>query len=73
MLESAGIDTSVFSAHSVHGASSTAAANLGITTNEILKAADWSSKSVFHRFYYKPTENPTFGRAVLSFTRDSPK
>ena len=42
LLEAAGINTSVFSAHSVRGASSSAAANLGITTNEILKAADWS-------------------------------
>ena len=48
MLESAGVDTSVFIAHSVRGASSTAAANLGITTNDILKAADWSSESVFY-------------------------
>ena len=66
LLESAGIDTSVFNAHSVRGASSTAAANLGITTNDILKAADWSSESIFQRFYYKPTENPSYGRAVLS-------
>ena len=69
-LESAGIDTSVFNAHSVRGASSTAAANLGITTNDILKAGDWSSESVFQKFYYKPTEDPSFGRAVLS-CRDS--
>ena len=66
LLEAAGIDTSVFSAHSVRGVSSSAAANLGITTNEILKAADWSSQSVFQRFYYKPVEDPGFGRAVLS-------
>jgi len=66
LLEAAGVDTSVFNAHSVRGASSSAAANLGITTNEILKAADWSSESVFQKFYYKPTADPTFGRAVLS-------
>ena len=40
LLEAAGIDTTVFTAHSVRGASSSAAANLGITTNDILKAAD---------------------------------
>ena len=66
LLEAAGIDTSVFNAHSVRGASSSTAANVGITTNEILKAADWSSESVFQKFYYKPTEDPSFGRAVLS-------
>ena len=66
LLAAAGIDTSVFAAHSVRGASSSTAANLGITTNDILKAAGWSSESVFQRFYYKPTEDPSFGRAVLS-------
>ena len=66
MLEAAGIDTSVFTAHSVRGALSSVAANLGIATNYILKAADWSSESVFQS---KPTEDPSFGRAVLS-TKD---
>ena len=66
LLEAAGIDTSVFTAHSVRGVSSSVAANMGITTNDILKAADWSSESVFQRFYYKPTEDPSYGRAVLS-------
>ena len=64
----AGIDTSVFSAHSLRGASSSAAANLGIKTNDVLKAADWNSESVFQRGYYKPTEDPSFGRVVLSTT-----
>ena len=38
----------------------------GVTTNDILKAADWSTDSVFRRFYYKPVHSPTFGNAVLS-------
>ena len=63
LLEAAGVDTSIFSAHSVRGASSSTAANMGITTNDILKAG---SESVFHKFYYKSSENPSFGRAVLS-------
>ena len=66
-LEAAGVDTSIFSAHSVRGASSSKAANMGNTTNEILRAADWSSESVFQKFYHKPTEKrSSFGRAVLS-------
>ena len=43
---------------------------LGITTNDILKAVDWSSESLFQKFYYISTDNPSFGRAVLS-TRGS--
>lgn len=66
MLEAAGVDTSIFNAHSVRGASSSKAANMGITTGDILKAADWSSESVFQRFYHKPTGQSKYGRAVLS-------
>ena len=35
VLSAAGIDTAIFSAHSTRGASSSAAANIGITTNDI--------------------------------------
>ena len=51
LLEASGIDTSIFSAHSVRGASSSAAAStaasMSISTAEILKAANWSLESVF--------------------------
>ena len=66
VLRLAGIDVSIFSAHSVRGASTSAAAGAGVTTNDILKAADWSSDSVFRRFYYRPVNDPTFGRSVLA-------
>ena len=66
LLEASGIDISIFSAHSVWGASSSAAASTGISTAEILKAANWKSESVFQRFYYRSTDNPSYGRAVLS-------
>ena len=66
VLSAAGIDTAIFSAHSIRGAFSSAAANVGITTNDILKAANWSSESVFQRFYYKPSDNASYGRAILS-------
>ena len=66
VLTVAGIDTAIFLAHSTRGGSSSAAAKVGITTNHILKAADWSSELVFQKFYYKPSDNPSYGRAVLS-------
>jgi len=66
VLRLAGIDVSIFSGHSVRGASTSAAAGAGITTDDILKAADWSSDSVFRRFYYCQVNNPTFGRLVLA-------
>ena len=65
-MEKAGIDTGIFKAHSVRGAATSAAASVGVTTADILKAADWSSESVFTKFYYKPVRSDTFGEAVLS-------
>ena len=66
LLGKAGINTDIFKAHSVRSASTLAAVVAGITTNDILKAADWSSEMVFQRLYHKPTGNNPFGTAVLS-------
>lgn len=66
VLKLSGFDTAMFTAHSTRGASSLAAADSGITASDILKAADWSSEFVFRKFYYQPTHNPLYGRAVLS-------
>lgn len=66
LLDASGIDTSIFNVHSVQGASSSAAAMAGITTADILKAANWNYELVFQRFYYRLTDDPSYGRAVLS-------
>ena len=47
ILGKAGIDTSVFKAHSVRGASSTAASVKGVLIEDILRTADWSTDSTF--------------------------
>ena len=52
LLDKAGIDTSIFKAHSTRSAAASAAASTGITTSDILKAADWSSETVFTRNTY---------------------
>ena len=66
MLNNAGIDTSIFKAHSVRSAACSSASEAGVTTATILDAADWATETVFQRFYYKPKHNTTFGHAVLS-------
>ena len=66
MLDLAGIDTKTFKAHSVRGASPSAATSAGLTTNQIINAADWSSESVFQRFYYRPPRTNQVRVAVLS-------
>ena len=44
-----------------------AAVGTGITMNDIMQAAYWSSKSVFRRFYYRPSHNtiPMAGQCYL--------
>ena len=62
----AGIDTKIFKVHSVRSASVSTVANAGVTTADILKATDWSSQLVFQKFDYKPQQDSSFRRAVLS-------
>ena len=56
ILGKAGVDTSTFKAHSVRGASSTAASEKGVLIEDFLRTADWSSDSTFQRFYYRPSQ-----------------
>ena len=65
ILGKAGVDTSTFKAHSVRGASSTAASEKGVLIEDILRTADWSSDSTFQRFYYRPSQQNSYAQAVL--------
>ena len=65
LIKEAGIDTEIFKAHSVRGASTTAAANALVPLQEILNMADWSNASTFRQFYYKPVFSSSFGETVL--------
>ena len=56
-LGEAGIDTTVFSAHSTRGASASAAFNSGVPLHNILRTADWTSESTFANFYHKNIVN----------------
>ena len=64
-MSAAGIDSQIFKAHSVRGAS-TAAANAFVPLSTIMSMADWSSASTFRSFYYKPLFNSDFATGVLS-------
>ena len=65
LLKASGVNSDIFKAHSVRGASTTAAANSNVLLSEILKMADWSSPSTFQKFYYKPVHSSTFAHAAL--------
>ena len=64
-MSAAGIDSKIFKAHSVRGASTTAAANAFVPLSTIMSMADWSSSSTFRTFYYKPLYSSDFATGVL--------
>ena len=70
ILEASGVSMGEFSAHSTRGAASTAAALSGLSTQQIMARAGWSSEDTFSRHYYKPSAEADnamkFGQAVLN-------
>ena len=67
VLEKAGIDTSVFKAHSTRAASTSAAAVSKIPLSTIMDNAGWSNASTFGKFYKKPIVPATkaYGQLLL--------
>ena len=65
VLKNAGIDTNIFKAHSVRGASTTAAVNSNVSLDDVTKMADWSCVSTFQKFYYKPLFKANYAHSVL--------
>ena len=66
LLTEAGVNTAVFKAHSVRGASTSAAVAKGVSIQDVLKTADWSKEPTFRKFYYRPSENRSFASKLLS-------
>ena len=55
-------------AHSVRGASASSARNKGISLEDILRLADWSTDSTFRRLLYRPQHNPNTARQLLNIS-----
>ena len=56
-----------FTGHSTHLTSVSIAFDKGVSIEDIMKTADWSSQNTFRRFYYKPLieQSGSFAHAVL--------
>ena len=65
LLSEAGVDTRVLKAHSVRGASVSAAKNKGVGILEILDMADWSRDTTFRKFYYRMTTSNNYAQSLL--------
>ena len=65
VLREAGINPSIYTAHSYRSASTSAAFAHGVTLQEILKTANWTNVNTFAKFYHRPVEEVSFGTTVL--------
>jgi len=64
-LSSAGVDISIYSAHSTRGAAASKASSSGVPVERILSAGRWASESVFSRHYRREPESTNVADAVL--------
>lgn len=63
-LAAAGVDTSVFGAHSTRGAGASKATANGLSVDSVLRAGHWARESTFRRFYRREVE-PSVASVVL--------
>lgn len=68
LLKEAGVDVSTFSAHSTRGAASSKAFNKGLLVETILKTGNWSTESIFFRFYKRDSNSESVVDVVPSVT-----
>ena len=61
IMKEAGIDTSIFKAHSCRGAAVSAAKDHGVAVADIMKTADWSREITFTRYYYRADKENYLG------------
>ena len=67
ILALAGINIGTYKAHSTRAAASSKAESMGLSIEEVIAKGNWSSKSMFERFYRKPIDCPgkSFQQKVL--------
>lgn len=66
VLDKAGVNTSVFSAHSTRAAATSRAKTGNVPLETIMKSAGWSSENTFQKFYNMPIVNSgNFGNELL--------
>ena len=65
-LGMAGVDITVFTAHSTRHASTSKNNNMGLSIKDIAKAAGWKSGSTFAKHYKLPIRKENFGAKLLS-------
>ena len=65
VMQEAGLDISIFSPHSLRGASTSAASRAKVPIQTILQTAGWARQSTFAKYYKKPVKRDDFSTAVI--------
>ena len=65
-LDSAGIDSKKYGAHSIRGAGLSSAYNHGASINQIIDHGNWTNTNTFHRFYNAPENDSNVGKIILN-------
>ena len=70
VLKLAGIDISLFKAHSCRSGSTSKAKVMGLSMEAVLKRGQWSGKSTWQKHYFNPIEDkePCFESTILKCT-----
>ena len=56
-LTTAGVNTNIFTSHSIRGAASSKALLSGLTVKQVLDHGSWSNESTWQRFYHRKIES----------------
>ena len=78
VMKLSGIDTGIFAAHSIRGASTSKALKLDVPLETILENAGWSNAQTFKKFYFrdvcesneKKTARSCFGNSILKYFKE---
>ena len=58
-----------YGAHSTRSASTSAAAAAGLSTQAIMRTADWSKESTFTKFYKRHSDTSSLGKTILTLAQ----
>lgn len=71
LLSLAGIDSNVFTTHSVRGAVASQLDRLNVPVKSIMAKASWRTESTFRHFYNKPLMDPDPTNTLLNLYRNT--
>lgn len=73
VMDLAGLDTQIFTPHSVRSASTSAALKANVPLQTILSTAGWTRNSTFAKYYNKPVKSSDFSTKIIEATQKPKK